>query len=471
MDEDEESESSSSVQETSPNCVVRALKELSDIHRFSQTHHFWRYDKHLCIDRVDWKRKTLNDLQTGLLPLIKPQISILLSSLDLTHLAIHACPHPELTIQIISVIKRTLHQTRSAVELLALREPLPAPSRDHHLGQHKCYRSLRLVRATKELIQEDLCYLFEACALLIWGDENNDHEDLDYEAHASERRQEVMTLAAESQNQVDELIEGSKLSDFDIIQHRWRLASDNLTEALQFLGEMTNRSYSITSRNNNNNNNQDGHQIFEDGLVEDEERNRSADHRERVNRLAKSFIPFVKLGRIFYDKLSKTTTNRPPFRLDTEMSSDELELLADRTSWIESSIDDLMGELSQLHKSSENLERRISWMRNEAVMPLCELDRILRDLSRHMIPVHTTTSTAYSITHAQSHFKTWFRPLKKQFWAACGNFLQTINICFGDLVGETSESESEEDEDEDEDEDQDQDENENDGQVEDDPIP
>ncbi|KAA1087839.1 hypothetical protein PGTUg99_015315 [Puccinia graminis f. sp. tritici] len=455
-DEASESESSSRGQQTATHRVIRALKELLDYYQFSLSQSFCHHVENISIDRLDWKRKILNDLQTSLLPLIKRQISVLLNSLDLSHMPIHACPNPELTLQIVSEIEHTLDETRSAVELIALRQPLPASSHDHHLEKFKSIRSLRLMRKTKTLIQENLCDLFEACALLIWEHENNDPEDLGYQAHASKRRQRITIMAADYQDRVDRLIEWSKLSDFGFLQHEWRLASYKLNETLEVLGKMTNESYSISS-----NNDKEDDQIAEDRSVEDEETKRLADHRERANQLAQSFIPFIKLGRIFYDKLSKTAINRLPFELYTEMSSDQLELLANRTSWIESSINDLMGELSRLHNSSEDFERRISWMRNEAIMTLYRLDRTLLDLSLNLIPVHTTTSTAYSSSPPQSHFKTWFLPLKKQFRAACVHFLRTINIGFGDLLGQDSGSESEEDENE----------NENNRRVEEDPIP
>jgi hypothetical protein len=330
------------------------------------------------------------------------------------------------------------------VELIALEEPMPAASHDHHLEKFKSLRSLQLLWKTKALIQDNLCDLFEACALLIWEHENNDPEDLGYQAYASKRRQRITTMAADYQNQVDRLIEYSKLSDFGYLQHDWRLASYKFTETLEVLGRMSNGSYSISS-----NSNKEDDQIVEDQPVEDEETKRLADHREHVNQLAKSFIPFAKLGRIFYDKLSKTTINRPPFELYTEMSSDQLELLASRTSWIRSSIDDLVGELSKLYQSSENLEQRINSMRNEAVMTLYRLDRVLLDLSLHLIPVHTNTRTAYTRFPAQSPFKTSFLPLKKQFRAACVHFVRTINIGFGDLLRQADESESERGEDED----------------------
>jgi hypothetical protein len=75
-------------------------------------------------------------------------------------------------------------------------------------------------------------------------------------------------------------------------------------------------------------------------------------------------------------------------------------------------------------------------------------EQILLNLSLYLMPVHSTTSAANNNRPlSQSHLKTWFLPLKKQFWAACVYFLWTINICFGDLLIQANESESEEDND------------------------
>ncbi|POV97042.1 hypothetical protein PSHT_14790 [Puccinia striiformis] len=384
----------------------------------------------------NYKMDTFNDVQTCLLPSLKQQIRDLVESLDLSEFANHPCPNPESTAKILSQLGDTLKSTRSAVEELALESPLPDKSYDGHLKQLKDYRTSRLLWKTKAAIQERICGLFEACFALILESEradkvvvdslvpdspiseDDDSDFLGYQPKASQCRIQIIKRLKNSCNSIDATIEYPKLSDFAILQREWRGSTRKLGRQLEALAHILNGTYTR----------QKGDKIDDRS---DSEKEKDLAHKARAIQLAKSAVPIVKLSRIFYDKLSKTSINQLPFELDTEMSSEELGSLLKTLESFYESVDYMSGHLCVIFESADGIDRKIQSLRKICVQNIDYFEKALLALSLYLIP---TSHSSGGRSAPQTHFKTWFLGLRNQLNSACIDLQNATDTCFGDIL-------------------------------------
>ncbi|KAI7942480.1 hypothetical protein MJO28_012507 [Puccinia striiformis f. sp. tritici] len=440
-DEDEDdgntNNDSSSETWTGPSAeVLEAFNKLLRNYSYSLNQVFCRTEKNLTLDDLDLEMDTFNDVQTCLLPSLKQQIRDLVESLDLSEFANHPCPNPESTAKILSQLGDTLKSTRSAVEELALESPLPDKSYDGHLKQLKVYRTSRLLWKTKAAIQERICGLFEACFALILESEradkvvvdslvpdspiSEDHDSdfLGYQPKASQCRIQIIKRLKNSCNSIDATIEYSKLSDFAILQREWRGSTRKLGRQLEALAHILNGTYTR----------QKGDKIDDRS---DSEKEKDLAHKARAIQLAKSAVPIVKLSRIFYDKLSKTSINQLPFELDTEMSSEELGSLLKTLESFYESVDYMSGHLCVIFESADGIDRKIQSLRKICVQNIDYFEKALLALSLYLIP---TSHSSGGRSAPQTHFKTWFLGLRNQLNSACIDLQNATDTCFGDIL-------------------------------------
>ncbi|POW17726.1 hypothetical protein PSTT_00378 [Puccinia striiformis] len=184
------------------------------------------------------------------------------------------------------------------------------------------------------------------------------------------------------------------------LKREWRGSTRKLGRQLEALAHILNGTYTR----------QKGDKIDDRS---DSEKEKDLAHKARAIQLAKSAVPIVKLSRIFYDKLSKTSINQLPFELDTEMSSEELGSLLKTLESFYESVDYMSGHLKICVQNIDYFEKA------------------LLALSLYLIP---TSHSSGGRSTPQTHFKTWFLGLRNQLNRACIDLKNATDTCFGDIV-------------------------------------
>ncbi|EFP92557.2 uncharacterized protein PGTG_18555, partial [Puccinia graminis f. sp. tritici CRL 75-36-700-3] len=432
------SEASSSSGATTPSgphgVVLKALRKLLRNYHFSLNQICCSSQEDLTLDDLQDKVEIFKTLQTSFLPSLKQQVGALLDSLDLSESAINPCPNPESVAKILSELSATLHDTRSAVEELALEPPLQAASHDRHLKFLKRHRTSPLLWKTKAVIQDDVCEIFQAIEGLLINLEHHQNpkpgessqsefhgsDIIDYLFNPVKCKQRINTTWAKIRIVIDGIIEWSNLSDFAVLQREWRSSTRKCNRMLEALGEIVNGTYWR----------KDGNRMSAEAASDPK---KVEAHKARAIQLAKTGIPIVKLGRIFFDKLSRTCLHPLPFTMDTEMSSNELESLVKKLESFYASIDYMSGHLCVIYESDKDISRKINSLRNVSEGVISELEEALLALSFCLIPASQTPTTDRRPASEQ-HFKTWFLEFKNQFILACTNLIHATDTCFGDQL-------------------------------------
>jgi len=354
---------------------------------------------------------------------MKSEIVTLVQSLALSEPLIHPCPNPESTANILTEIYDTLGQARFAVESLALEPPLASESHDQHLKEFKRFRMRNILWKTKAVIQDILCDLFESCAIIIlmWDREGLDVEDEGFQTKSANSRKHIVSIATKSGCKIDEILEWSKLSDLAILQDEWQGTSTKLHQMLVILTEMINGTFASTNIPGQN------------GDGKNETKNKTA-HQTRAIQLARAAIPMVKLARLFYDKLSDTTTHWLPFSLDPQISTSEHNSLRKDTESFYSRLDHLVGQLCVIHETNETIGAKMRLLDGVITQTLGCLEQALLALAFHLVPSQTPAAP-------QSLFKAWFLPFKHLFFLASFNLRDTAHSCFGEVEDSDSNEE------------------------------
>ncbi|WAQ85449.1 hypothetical protein PtA15_6A77 [Puccinia triticina] len=427
VEDEDKSESGSQSRESETlsgpiGAVIKVLDKLNGKYAFSLNQVFCRSETDLTIDRLNEKAELVNDLQTSLLPSIRTQLVALLQSLDLSEYPIHPCPNPESTAAILSKLDGILHETRSAVEEIALESPLPSDEHDHHLKDLKIFRLNHLLWKTKAIIQNHLCEILGICGLYIvmWGHEDMDREDSKHQARLSNWRKDIVEMSVTCKDLIDDLIGWISLSDFAMLQKEWRVSSKKVDRMLVALVEISNETYS-----------RPGTEGTQTGGEDDRAVNEA--HRARAIELARSATPIIKLARIFYDKLSKPT-GKKPFMLNAGICSKGIDALRDKMRSFDTQIDHILGLLCVIYQPDGDIEPRIKSLKSVTFQTWACLEKALLRLAFHLKPANSDGRNY----DAQNNFKTWFLALEYQFRLACYNLNQTITSRLGDSDGDES---------------------------------
>ncbi|OAV95153.1 hypothetical protein PTTG_12108 [Puccinia triticina 1-1 BBBD Race 1] len=413
-----ETESSEDETPSGPSGVaIKAFSKLTRRYAFSLNQVFCSSQTDLTIGELEEKAELVNGLRTRLLPSMRTQLSALLQSLDLSEYPIHPCPNPESTAEILSALGDLLKETQDAVEEIALEPPLPSAEHDHHLKDLKIFRSNHLLWKTKDIIQNHLCEILSICDqyIVMWEAEGIDREDSDHQARLSNCRKEIVEMSATCKDLMDDLIEWISLSDFGMLQKDWRVSSKKLDRLLAALVEMNNGTFGKPERGDTQT---DG----EDIRAADEE------NRARSIQLARSAMPIIKLGRIFYDKLSKTTGKKIPFKLNAGICSKEIDALRNKMDSLDTQIDHILGLVCAIYQTDEHIGSRIKSLKSVTFQAWRCLQAALLTLAFHLQPSDPDGRN----DDAHNNFKTWFLVLENQFRLAGSNLKDTVDSCFGE---------------------------------------
>ncbi|WAR54674.1 hypothetical protein PtB15_4B291 [Puccinia triticina] len=390
--------------------VVEALDGLVRKYHFSLNQIFGEQVKNLTIDDMDEKTELLDELESILLPLIKQQINSILHSLDLRDCEILPTPDFELTLEILSNLDQTLERTISSIERISLESPMPAETHDYHLKHCKEFRCSRLLWRIKAVVEGHLCELFRNFIqfIRVWELSDSRPESLEHRTKIFQKETEVLRITAHSDHSIDAIIALFRKSDLEIIQEEWLAAAESLDSVLEFLIMLSN--CTIDSK--------------KEGIAGPADHRTNGQGAEIVG-VAGLTIPLVKLARIFLNKLAKRTTEEYPFKLDTELNSETLNLLHQDPVSIAERLDQFVRTLWMIHKRNEPINNK-DGIRTSLNGISKSLESTSLILAAHLTPLPHQSQWCSS----EPHFKTWLLTLKNLWYRAMEHFLNGLD-CVG----------------------------------------
>ncbi|KAA1069499.1 hypothetical protein PGT21_026529 [Puccinia graminis f. sp. tritici] len=208
------------------------------------------------------------------------------------------------------------------------------------------------------------------------------------ESWTSKKKQEMISRATMSINFIDATIRRCKQSDFALLHKPWQAAIQVIDHALSFFYERSGNSLS---------------------------------RRDGIARLTRSATALMKVTRVFYNRLSNTSTHLLPFTLPHDVSTDKLEWMLWNTAPLARTIDDALFPILYEINCAERifhrhyiLQRTVGEMRNEFTAA-CEF------LKKYLVPLSPKAGYPSS---APFVFDDYFRDLKDQFHLACDNTIE-----------------------------------------------
>ncbi|POW03496.1 hypothetical protein PSHT_11626 [Puccinia striiformis] len=287
---------------TATDSVLEALE--ARLEKYDTMGHAGPTKEFLTEDELKTKNALLDKLQYKLLPSIQDQIGPLVASLGLRS---NSSQNFELTCSLLSTLDDTWWQTMLCIESAAIDIPLTG-THDHHLRRCKNFRCNQMLHKITEVLSIHLFPLVMGSILFMRASKvsTNYSETTECQVQQTDLLRESATCSVLTRKTI-EWLQGS---DFSIIQDQWQDKQYSLDPLLTSLTRLTHPA--LTGRR----------------------KNMSA-LRKHVVKLAKLAIPLIKLARTFSNKLSKTTTTKLPFTLNTELNSETLTTLHEHTESIE----------------------------------------------------------------------------------------------------------------------------------------
>ncbi|POW10160.1 hypothetical protein PSHT_08859 [Puccinia striiformis] len=199
-------------------------------------------DPNLTMEDMGDKAEILGKLQCNLLPLLKDQVSSLLTTLDLQRDSKDQRPNldVESTLEILSNFERTMTSTLSSIRILAHGSPLPDEKHDHCLHNLKSFRCARLYLYIDGIVKPTInvllifCSRFTQCcgvAIRLANPALGWEEPL-------QSMSSICGIAAAACGLIDETITLCRKSDFALIQEGWLTAEGGFNEQLEHLTEL-----------------------------------------------------------------------------------------------------------------------------------------------------------------------------------------------------------------------------------------
>ncbi|KNZ63308.1 hypothetical protein VP01_1160g1 [Puccinia sorghi] len=135
--------------------------------------------------------------------------------------------------------------------------------------------------------------------------------------------------------------------------------------------------------------------------------------RRAVVTLAKEMITITKLTRIFFTKLSRRRTSKAPYKLDSEMSSRELCLLADGVSAVGVVVNNVLALLVQIYDEDDLDETELSQIKKNAYSISERFNSALLLLAFFLVPNDHQLQESPSLPSGPNHFSSWFHQFRK----------------------------------------------------------
>ncbi|KAI9611657.1 hypothetical protein H4Q26_008612 [Puccinia striiformis f. sp. tritici PST-130] len=344
-------------------------------------------------DELKTKNALLDNLQYNLLPSIQDQIGPLLTSLGVRS---NSSQNFELTCNLLPTLDATCWQTILCIESATNGIPLSS-THDYYLKRCKSFRSFQMMCKITEVVSIHLRSLVRGSIQFMRASKvsTNYSETTECQYQHTRLLRDSATCSVLTRQAIDWL----QGSDFRIIQDEWQDKQYSLDPLLTALTRLTHPA--LTGRR----------------------KNMSA-AKKHVIKLAKLTIPLIKLARAFSDKVTKTTTTKLPFTLNTDLNSETLATLHEHPERIQHCFNGHVRALVESFRTNVLADDHTRL--GDRVHCISRiLQSTLLILALHLIPLHTTNINHQS---PDNDYKAWFAVWQATWYRAIHNFLTTLQL-------------------------------------------
>ncbi|POW08873.1 hypothetical protein PSTT_07219 [Puccinia striiformis] len=319
------------------------------------------------------KERLLNDLQYHLLPALRLHLANISRLLTPSYLCVGFESKIKRVLAIQLEIERTIDPIKSHINLLCPERSISATANradDQHLKQFKSYR-LRSLRAqfteASTFIFRTFVEAFKILEDLIVGPVS--YQNMPYFPGDF--------LIDRAFEYIDSTIECIKGSELDIVQCFWRLELKNFGLMLLDI------------------------RVLHYGFENEEEPTDQIWARESLIELADMAISLIKISNLFFTKLSTRGMNRKRLSHSTEMSSQQIESLAQSIGKVTSDLGDLIALLRTADEEMVDNRAEVSQRLVSIVLNLkSRFDPPLLLVLLYLLPIVPDTDPSY--------YKSWF---------------------------------------------------------------
>ncbi|KAH9444602.1 hypothetical protein MJO28_013369 [Puccinia striiformis f. sp. tritici] len=342
-------------------------------------------------DQLSLKREALKQLGSSSLPQLRDQWRRLLLLLEPTDLLENPLSQLKLILDHQLELHQTLDQIIPAFHTICPdKNPVPTVLNDKHLKEFKSFR-LNGLNLYMGGVFGDLLIGFHACCELV-RQMNLSAGKCRRAGNPARARKDWVGKMNRCWQSVRWTIEWVTGSEFDIVQAHW---PTDLVEINKILDQFT---------------------IMVNSTINKDKKSASKPYSAEVVQLAKLLVPFTKLLRLFFIKLSRRGMNAKQFPSFTQMTSDELYRLGDSVNRISADLTALPSFLGipdtpfRAEITSPRIIRTVKHIESH-------FDNAFYLVYRHLVPQIPETDCPT----AQNYLRTWLGTWKIQFTLAISN--------------------------------------------------
>ncbi|WAQ87730.1 hypothetical protein PtA15_8A636 [Puccinia triticina] len=323
----------------------------------------------------------LHQLQTQALPTFRQQLIDLLASFDVFDLEEREF-NPKLgrtldTLEILSRITPTFDEISAFVHSIArIAFDSSIDHTDGDYGDLKKFRSHLLVTLVDQLLQDPAgeLFFFSKEFLELWNVSMKINRKLMLNGEVdelAEYKERMITAVANSSELIDTIIHSSKRSDFRFLQDHCQHLVSNLEECVNYVR------HQIYSRS------EPSHGPTLDKLTSSSQ---PLSLRSLIAQLFESALPLFKLVKISFNRL---LDKKPPFTINTRITSGELQTLLNEIRNLDSWLMKLMRNLTWMYERNDINYREEDFVRIGQMISV-EFNSSLSSLSSLLIPTPGT---------------------------------------------------------------------------------
>ncbi|KAH9463912.1 hypothetical protein Pst134EA_015993 [Puccinia striiformis f. sp. tritici] len=335
----------------------------------------------LSIVRLRSKENLLTEVHSTLLPRLQKQIKSIIDALwDPDELWDNTGPTMKLVLKLQAETEETLNQTIRAIDdIIPGKLPKPNQTHDQIFREFKCYRLRGLNCAIRRDIKREINSFFLHCKRII--------EPL--QPRPDDQQIDILRSWSDLDDSIAVAIKWAKGSELNIIHDYWQAGMQDIDQAWDDLSSLINS----------------GDEGVSQTLIQ----------------LAKSFIPFIKLSRLFFGKLSREGMSRKRGPFCTEMSSYQLDLLETSVQTISGFMLFVAQQLEGPGEDGPAATSSLLLIQVKEILPLFQTCLFLADL--YIVPIFPEINACSS----QVYFKTWFVTWNTLFCQAAQNAIQACH--------------------------------------------
>ncbi|OAV90437.1 hypothetical protein PTTG_03951 [Puccinia triticina 1-1 BBBD Race 1] len=373
------------------------------------THLFWALSNFQTVydERRDPGSTDLVEIHSRLLPLLQKQIVDLVSSFKM--IDFENGPVPELALfPKVAAFQHTWERTNAAIVSIALRPDQPDFTQDHDCKDFKQFRCSRLMNGFDDLRYFDFGFLECGRELAQGSADDETAPELDSDAIENPQEQEDWQAAKKREMliradhctlAIDDIVQRLKRSDLGLLQEKWQGWIGSPSDACS-ISYMVSLSF-----------------LFDPKPATQKARN------TELTPLLRSARALFIVFRVFYKKLSDSSTNKLPFALK-DVSSDDMELILWKTKPPPALCEDFLYVIMDVYYQDDIDPFQQGIFRRIAVVLRAEFQKTLDCLKSYLIPLPPDQPG-----HSDPPFDvdTYFLCVKDQLHATLDNLVRISN--------------------------------------------